>query len=626
MATTNHSAPTNAAYYMNRLMDQVPSMLAYWDRDMRCRFANQAYSKWFGADPQALLGTSIRDLLGPNLFTLNRPYIEAALRGDEQLFERLIPGPDGVQRHSLANYVPDRVNGEVIGFMVQVTEITKLKEAQLALQNSEQKFRTLSEALPLGVYHADASGALTYVNARWQEIHGLTTPNDGLCLGWLAAMHPEDRDRVAQAWQAMVQTGARLDIECRLLRPDGALRWVRSQAQGIQNDLGATTGFVGALEDVTEQRSSEQRLRASEAFLERTGHVAGVGGWEVDLRNNEVIWSEQTRKIHEVPADYLPTVKDGINFYPPEVRALVEDVVRKGIALGESWDLELPFISAKGRHLWVRTFGEVEFEDGLPVRLTGAFQDITNHRQQSLDLQREQALRAQSERHAQELDKLLHERGEMLDVLAHEVRQPLNNASAALQSASQALLEMGEEIASKRLTRAQTVMGQVLASIDNTLAVASSLARPDPIQLMDTDIDVVLEVAIADMSTDQRKRVRIERHTSTRTASMDMSLMRLALRNLLSNALRHSPPEAEVLIRVEDLDEPPALVIEVVDAGEGINPDLAPLLFQRGTSSASQGLGLGLYIVRRVMELHGGHVELARNTETGVTMRLVVKQ
>lgn len=626
MATTTNSAPNDAAYYMNRLMEQVPSMLAYWDRDLRCRFANQAYSRWFGVDPQALLGTSIRDLLGPKIFTLNRPYIEAVLRGDEQLFERIIPGPDGVQRHSLANYVPDRVNGEVIGFMVQVTEITKLKDAQLALQNSEQKFRTLSEALPLGVYHADATGALTYINARWQEIHGLKTGHDSLGLGWFAAVHPEDRDRVAEVWQAMVQAGTRLDIECRLLRPDGALRLVRSQAQGVRNDLGVTTGFVGALEDVTEQRSSEQRLRASEAFLERTGHVARVGGWEVDLRSNEVTWSEQTRRIHEVAPDYLPNVKDGINFYAPEVRAQVEDAVRQAIALGESWDLELPFISAKGRHLWVRTFGEAEFEDGVPVRLIGAFQDITKHRQQSLDLQREQALRAQSERHAQELDKLLHERGEMLDVLAHEVRQPLNNASAALQSAAQALMEVGEEIASKRLTRAQTVMGQVLASIDNTLAVASLLARPDPIQLMDTDIDVLLAVAIADMPTERQTRVRIERLTSTRTATMDMSLMRLALRNLISNALKHSSPEQEVVIRVKDLDEPLALVIDVVDSGQGISPDLVPLLFQRGISSATQSLGLGLYIVRRVMELHGGQANLVSNKPTGVTMRLVINQ
>lgn len=625
MAKPISSTHQNPAHYMSRLVDQLPSMLAYWDRDLRCCFANQAYSRWFGVDPKALLGTSIRDLLGPHLFSLNQHHMEAALRGEAQTFERLIPGPDGIHRHSLAHYVPDWIGGEVMGFMVQVTEITQLKEMQAALQYSEKRFRALSESLPLGVYHANASGSLTYVNARWQEIHGLMSID---CLGdrWLDALHPQDRDRMAQAWQAMVDTGAPLDTEFRVLRPDGAVRLVRSQAQSIQDDAGLTTGFVGAIEDVTEQRFSEQRLRASEAFLERTGHLASVGGWEVNLRDKEVVWSEQTRKIHEVGPDYLPNVKDGINFYAPEVRPLVEDAVRRGIELGESWDLELPFISAKGRHLWVRTLGEVEFEDGVPVRLTGAFQDITNHRQQSLDLQREQALRTQSERQAQELDKLLQERGEMLDVLAHEVRQPLNNASAALQSAAQALTEMGEEVASKRLTRAQTVMGQVLASIDNTLAVASLLARPNPIQLMDTDVDVLLAVAIADMPMDERNRVRIKRLTSTRTASMDMSLMRLALRNLLSNALRHSPPQHEVLIRVKDLDEPLALVIEVVDAGEGINPDLAPHLFQRGTSSGTQSLGLGLYIVRRVMELHGGHVELTSNTPTGVTMRLVINQ
>jgi len=620
MATTISSTGTAADHYMKRLMDQVPSMLAYWDRDLLCRFANQAYAQWFGVNPDTLPGTSIKDLLGPDLFSLNEAHIQAVLRGEEQLFERLIPGPHGVKRHSLANYVPDRVNGEVIGFMVQVTDITKLKDAQSALQDSEQKFRALSASLPLGVYHADASGSLTYTNARWQQIHGTTsTP-------WLQTVHADDRDKVASAWHALVQFGAKFDIEWRILRPDGETRLVRSQAQPIQADGGTITGFVGALEDVSDQRAAEQRLRASEAFLERTGHLASVGGWELDLVTNQLTWSKQTRRIHEVGPDHQPSLQDGIHFYAPQARPVIEAAVRKGMEHGEPWDLELPFISATGRHLWVRTFGEVEFENGLPVRLTGAFQDITKYRQQGLDLQREQALRAQSERQAQELDKLSHERGEMLDVLAHEVRQPLNNASAALQSAAQSLAEMGEEIASKRLTRAQTVMGQVLAAIDNTLAVASLLARPDPIQRMDTDVDMLLSVAIADMPPADFERIRVERLTSTRTASMDVSLMRLALRNLLSNALKHGPPDQEVLVRVTDMDEPLALVIEVIDHGQGIPSELVPQLFQRGSSGKGQSLGLGLYIVRRVMELHGGHAELARNTDQGVTIRLVLNQ
>jgi PAS domain S-box-containing protein len=128
------SQDTDMAYHVRRLADQAPSMMAYWDRELLCRFANRAYELWFGVDPDRLIGRSIAELLGPKLFALNEPYMRAALRGEAQRFERVVPGPDGVQRHSLATYLPDVVNGEVAGFMVQVTDVTPLKQTQAELQ------------------------------------------------------------------------------------------------------------------------------------------------------------------------------------------------------------------------------------------------------------------------------------------------------------------------------------------------------------------------------------------------------------------------------------------------------------------------------------------------------------
>jgi signal transduction histidine kinase len=294
------------------------------------------------------------------------------------------------------------------------------------------------------------------------------------------------------------------------------------------------------------------------------------------------------------------------------------------------WDSVLPLVTARGRTIWVRAFGEVEREEGQPVRLVGAIQDVTESHLRQVEFLKEQALREQVEQHARELGVLLDERGEMLDVLAHEVRQPLNNASAALQSAAAGLADLGERDTSQRLARAQAVLTHVLASIDNTLAVAALLVRAEPIARSDTDIDTLIAVTIADMPAAERHRVKVERATSTRTASMDMSLVRLALRNLLSNALTCSPPGAPVTIRVSELDDPLALVIEVADQGTGVSADLLPRLFERGAresrSGGRGGSGLGLYIVRKVMELHGGRVELVRNRPDGATMRLVIEE
>ncbi len=242
---------------------------------------------------------------------------------------------------------------------------------------------------------------------------------------------------------------------------------------------------------------------------------------------------------------------------------------------------------------------------------------------------REVAMRATGELQDAKEEALarLKERSEMLDVLAHEVRQPLNNASAALQAATVELARSGEQGAAEPLRRAEAVLGDVQASIGNTLAVASLLVGGERIEGVDTDIDALIEVAIADMPRDQRARVVVERATSTRTASMEPGLMRLALRNLLSNALRCSPPGSPVVVRVSDSDEPLALILDVMDRGAGISDEQRPTLFQRGSRRpGGRRQGLGLYIVRRVMELHRGSVQVERSSVGGTTMRLVINQ
>jgi signal transduction histidine kinase len=174
----------------------------------------------------------------------------------------------------------------------------------------------------------------------------------------------------------------------------------------------------------------------------------------------------------------------------------------------------------------------------------------------------------------------------------------------------------------------------VMSGVDNTLAVAALLGQagkmPAGPMEADVDIDALLAVAVGDMPVAERDRVRIERVTGTRTASMDMGLLRLALRNLLANALRYSPAGSAVRLRVWDSDEPLALVLDVIDQGPGIQADLLPRLFERGTrgrhASGRASHGLGLYIVRKALELHGGRAELVDTGAQGTTMRLWIAQ
>jgi diguanylate cyclase (GGDEF)-like protein/PAS domain S-box-containing protein len=124
----------------------------------------------------------------------------------------------------------------------------------------------------------------------------------------------------------------------------------------------------------------EKELRASEQFMHRTGRIAGVGGWEVDLETSTVRWSEQACRIHEVSPGYQPTLDEALAYYAPEARPLLVEAIKLALERRLPWDLELPMVTATGRPIWVRAIGAVELDDGVPVKLSGAMQDITDRR------------------------------------------------------------------------------------------------------------------------------------------------------------------------------------------------------------------------------------------------------
>ena len=127
------------------LVDHIDAMVAYWDADQRCRFANQAYESWFGRGRQELLGISLAELLGPSLYALNLPHIEAAYRGERRVFERAIPRPDGSGiRHSLATYIPRLADGQVIGMFVHVADVAPLKQLELEVKAARDEAEKLA--------------------------------------------------------------------------------------------------------------------------------------------------------------------------------------------------------------------------------------------------------------------------------------------------------------------------------------------------------------------------------------------------------------------------------------------------------------------------------------------------
>ena len=125
------------------LVDHLDAMLAYWDINQVCVFANNAYRDWFGKTREQILGHTLSELLGA-IYAKNLPFIQAAYAGQKQIFEREIPAPDGLLRHSLATYTPYIVDGVVRGIFVHVADVTRLKLLEHELKTQKAKAELLA--------------------------------------------------------------------------------------------------------------------------------------------------------------------------------------------------------------------------------------------------------------------------------------------------------------------------------------------------------------------------------------------------------------------------------------------------------------------------------------------------
>ncbi|MEQ8549467.1 MAG: PAS domain S-box protein [Cyclobacteriaceae bacterium] len=222
----------------------------------------------------------------------------------------------------------------------------------------------------------DIKGHFTFVNPAFCKIMGYTQ-DEIVIKKFIELVHSEDVEKSLEAFNGLQKGQAVIDFKHRFLHKDGSILHISWNGYFIPDE----NSIYAIGNNISERVEAQAKLQRSSQLLEASQSLAGVGGWEVDIASGELFWTAETYRIHDTtPEEFDPTVDAGVDCYLPESREIILDALKLAMEQGKGYDLELQLKTTKDRFIHVRTTCEVTIHNGKPMKLTGAFQDITKQK------------------------------------------------------------------------------------------------------------------------------------------------------------------------------------------------------------------------------------------------------
>nr|MCU0951018.1 PAS domain-containing protein [Burkholderiaceae bacterium] len=370
----------------------APVGLGVLDRDLRFVRINERLAEINGLPVEAHIGYTMPEVL-PGLAPTAEPLLrEVIASGQPKLDIELTgetPAQPGVKRVWIEHWLPVRAaDGHVVGINMVCTEVSEQRRMQAALRDSERRFRQFAERIDAVLWMNDLrSGRVLFVSPAYESIWGRpSAPLYESMDPWLEGVHPDDRDGVERAFFRDVAIG-NYDVEYRVLRPDGTLRWVRDRGFPVHDDDGSLAYVAGIAEDITEDRRAREDLADSEQRFRLAARAAQGLVYEWDLRNQRVWRSEGLKQLvgyepHEVP----DTGEWWLSRLPPVDRERAAGGFAMIAASGdEVFEAEYRVQHRNGEWIdvWERTFIERD-ADGQPRRAIGHTIDVTARKRAEL--------------------------------------------------------------------------------------------------------------------------------------------------------------------------------------------------------------------------------------------------
>ena len=580
----------------------------------------------------------LRDRIAPDNFAaVEQAFIDACLARRDFNIECGVQRRDGGSCWlSVVGHGDFGEDGKLRGVIGMVQDISPRKATEDALRNSEEELRALANSIPQLAWIASSDGAMTWYNERWQEYTGMSD-EEMLGDGWKQVYAPEAISSMLSHWRISVETGSPFEMEFPIRARDGLYRWFLTRANPMRDASGRILRWFGTSTDVDQVKRVQEQLRDETNILEL---LNSTGTALVQNRELPSLLQEVTDA-----ATSISGARFGAFFYhgadqamhtlsgspPADFQGLPHPQVRSGLAVpvlaraGEV--VGTLFFGHPEPHMFnertERLVGGVAAQAGIAIdnaRMVEAARRAAEERAVLLD--RERLARAEAERSSQMKD-------EFLATLSHELRTPLTAILGWAQ-----VLRRGNRTPEEQVRGLETIernaraQAQLIEDLLDMGRITSGKVLLDMKLLMPS---VVVDAALeAVRPAAEAKGIRLERDFSaTGHVAGDANRLQQVVWNLLTNALKFTPRggvvRASVWAREGHVD------ITVTDNGLGIRQEFLPHVFDRfrqadaSTTRRHGGLGLGLSIVKHLVEQHGGIVSAASEGEgmgSSFTVRL----
>jgi PAS domain S-box-containing protein len=471
--------------------------------------------------------------------------------------------------------------------------------AHVALRDSTERLSLALGLAGMGTWDLDLVSGLTFWDAEHFRIFGYDPPPGGGAVPlerWRSHLHPADRERVLRAFEAARSSGKPYDPEYRIIRADdGREVWVGVNGRVLYDERGQPVRMLGVMTDITARKRAELALRETRQRLELTLDAGGLGSWQVDLATGALECSTVCRGTLGLPPRGELTWAAFLGAVHADDRVRVRTLVDRAIAEQVLFEAEHRVVRPDGQTRWVLARGRADYgPDGRPRQMVGVLLDVTARKEAELAL--EDANRAKDE---------------FLAMLGHELRNPLGAISNAVAVLEQ--LEPGDVRASKLRTIVARQTRHLGRLVDDLLDVSRLTSGRIALQLQPVDLAEVADRALQAL----RHAARTGDHDVTLAVEHvlvagDPTRLEQVVLNLVDNAVKYTAPGGRIHISVDR--EGREATLRVRDTGVGLPADLLPRvfdLFRRGQHSRQhgrEGLGIGLSLVKRLTEMHGGSV------------------